>query len=133
MSFPDILAVIHPELYDSGRETLKNLKEKVPEPPPSLQCVQPMDICIQWHCYNNSQEDSTTPGWKFNAPLLQFTNYSRTVPKMQFELARPQNITGVQPQHNSRAVRDGTEAQSNFEQLCYAYFMRDSVHKWAKV
>ncbi|KAI9430701.1 hypothetical protein H4582DRAFT_2063488 [Lactarius indigo] len=113
-----ILAVIHPELYNAGQDTFKQLRECAE--------IQPQDVLHQWtsvfngisvicnHLMLPHQDGNSRKQWLPGIGLL--LEYG------------PGSVVGLLGGTLKHEVH-------NFEgeRVCYAYFMRDRVHEWAGV
>ena len=129
------MAVIHPELYDSGRETLKRVREKVPDPPHR-------DVLNRWTSVFNGvaviTHRETPPHRDGNSmhhwydllvTLGRCQECNLNLPGLGISLEYgPGTVVGL-----SGMVLEHEVSDFEGERVCYAYFMRDSVHEWAKV
>jgi hypothetical protein len=129
-----ILAVIHPELYDLGRQTLECLR-KVPK-------LQRQNVLSQWTSPFNGVSvisQRKTPRHRDGNSMHHWYDMLVTLGKYKkcnFELPGlgltlkygPRTVVGF-----SGMVLEHEVKKFTGERVCYAYFMRDSVHEWAKV
>jgi hypothetical protein len=129
-----ILAVIHPKLYDAGRRTANCLRN-TPQ-------IGPQDILCRWASVFNGVSvisNRTTPphrdtSSRFNwydilATSGNYENCTLELPSLGISLEYgPGAVVGLLGKVLTHEV-------STFEgdRVCYAYFMRDNVHEWAKV
>jgi hypothetical protein len=132
--FSAILAVIHPKLYDAGRQTIKRLRD-TPE-------VDSQDVLGPWASVFNGVaviSNRRTPlhrdaGARFNwydilATLGTYRNCDLKLPGLGISLEYgPGTVVGILGkvfEHEVPMVKG--------DRVCYAYFMKDNVHEWAKV
>jgi Oxygenase domain of the 2OGFeDO superfamily len=129
-----ILAVIHPDLYRAGEETLKRLR----------QCaeIQGQDVLGKWtsifsgvsvisngtiRAHRDGQ--SRYQWYDLLTTLGSYRNCTLELPglgkRLEYDPGTVVGISGMVLQHQVPSF-DG-------ERVSYAYFMRDSVHEWAKV
>ena len=129
-----ILAVIHPKLYDAGWKTTRCLRE-TPE-------TCPRDVLIRWASVfsgvavisNRStsphRDGSSRSNWyDILATLGSYRGGTLELLGLGISLEYgPGTVVGVLGKVLEHAV-------PSFEgdRVCYAYFMRDNVHEWAKV
>jgi hypothetical protein len=127
------LAVIHPELYDIGRETLKRIRD-VPE-------ILRQDVLSRWTSVFNGvavisqritpphRDLNSMPHWyDMLVALGQYQNCDLKFPGLEVSLEYgPGTIVGL-----SGMVLEHEVASFKGNRVCYAYFMKDSVHEWAK-
>jgi hypothetical protein len=129
-----ILAVIHPELYDAGWETIKRLRS-VPE-------IESQNIFRRWasvfsgvsvisNRYTPPHRDGNSrQNWyDLLVTLGRYRNCSLELPGLGIVLEYgPGTVVGISGNIVEHAV-------PSFEgdRVCYSYFMRDNVHEWAMV
>jgi hypothetical protein len=130
-----ILAVIHPQLYDAGWQTTKRLKA-TPE-------IDPQGVVLsRWASVFSGvaviSNRSTPPHRDGNsrchwydilATLGSYRNCQLELPGLGISLEYgPGTVVGILGNVLEHAV-------PSFEgdRVCYAYFMRNNVHEWAKV
>lgn len=127
------MAVIHPDLYDIGRETLKRLRN-VPE-------ILGQDVLSRWTSAFNGvavisqritpahRDLSSMPHWyDMLVALGQYKNCDLEFPGLKLSLEYgPGTVVGL-----SGMVLEHEVANFKGNRVCYAYFMKDSVHEWAK-
>ena len=129
-----ILAVIHPTLHKSGRETFDKLR----------QCaeIQPEDVLRRWTSVFNGVSvivNRTTPAHQDSNTRKQWYDLLVTLGNYRnCNLNLPG--TGVSFKYGSGTVVGLLGATLEHEvphfegeRVCYAYFMRDNVHEWAGV
>ena len=128
-----ILAVIHPKLYNAGWETTKHLKD--PE-------ICPRDILIQWasvfsgvavisNCITKPHQDLSSRVNSYDI-LASSGSYRDCILKLlglgiSLEYG-PGTVVGM-----AGKVLEHEVPSFEGDRVCYAYFMRDNVHEWAKV
>lgn len=129
-----ILAVMHPELHDAGRETMNRLRQDTD--------IQPQDVLHRWTSAFNGvsvifnritpphRDGNTRKQWY--DLLVSIGNYRNcnlelpgAGPKVEYG---PGTVVGLLGSTLEHAV-----PHFEGERVCYAYFMRDSVHQWAGV
>ena len=129
-----ILAVIHPELYDSGRDTLKVLRGHSE--------IQPQEILHQWTSVYSGisvicnrltpahRDVSSRKQWyDLLASVGCYRNCNLKLPGLGVLLEYgPGSVVGV-----LGAMLEHEVPHFEGERVCYVYFMRDSVHEWAEV
>jgi hypothetical protein len=129
-----ILAVIHPTLYDAGRETFNRLK-KAPG-------IRRQDVISRWTSVFSGIaviSNRTTPTHRDSnsahhwydllVTLGSYKNCTLELPGLGVSLEYgPGTVVGL----SGMALDHGVPSFEG-ERVCYAYFMRDSVHDWAKV
>jgi hypothetical protein len=134
MIFSAILAVIHPKLYDAGLQTVKCLRD-TPQ-------VDPQDIISQWASVFSGvsviSNRSTPPHRDVNSrcnwydilvTLGRYRNCNLKLPGLGISLEYgPGTVVGLSGKVLEHAVPD-----FEGDRVCYAYFMRDSVHEWANI
>lgn len=129
-----ILAVIHPTQYDLGREVFKRLRES-----PG---IVRQDVLSSWTSVFNGvavisgrstpvhRDGKSRHGWyDLLVTLGEYQNCQLELPGVGVSLEYgPGTVVGLCGMVLEHEVPD-------FEgkRLCYAYFMRDSVHEWAEV
>lgn len=127
-----ILAVIHPTLYDAGRQTTERLSGS-----PNI-C--PPDILDRWASVfsgvavisNRSSPSHRDGGSRYNwydvlVTLGRYQNCGLTLPGLGITLEYgPGTVVGISGMMIEHAVPD-----VEGDRLCYAYFMRNNVHEWA--
>ena len=129
-----ILAVIHPKLYDAGRQTADCLRN-TPQ-------IGPQDILCRWASVFNGvsviSNRITLPhrdtGSRFNwydilATSGRYEGCTLELPSLGISLEYGTgSVVGILGKVLTHEVR-------TFEgdRVCYAYFMRDNVHDWANV
>jgi len=129
-----ILAVIHPTLYSAGRETLSHLRN-TPE-------IQPQHVLSRWTSVFSGVSvirNRITPlhrdgksrfqWYDLLATLGNYQNCNLELPGLGVSLEYgPGTVVGL-----SGMLLEHTVPSFEGERVCYAYFMRDKVHEWAKV
>jgi len=129
-----ILAVIHPDLYEIGRETLKRLRD-VPE-------ILHQDVLSRWSSAYSGvaiiSQRETPPHRDGNSmyhwydmlvTLGSYQDCNLNLPGLGISLEYgPGTVVGL-----SGMVLEHEVTKFEGERVCYAYFMKDSVHEWAKV
>jgi hypothetical protein len=129
-----ILAVIHPELYDAGRETFNRLRQN-PE-------IQPQDVLLRWTSVFNGvsvifnrltpahRDGNTRKQWyDLLVSLGSYRSCKLALPGLGISLEYgPGTVVGL-----LGATLEHEVPHFEGERVCYAYFMRDSVHEWAGV
>ena len=129
-----ILAVIHPKLYDAGWKTINFLMEK-PE-------ICPQNILSQWASVFSGVSvisNRMTPPHRDNGSrvhwydmlvaLGSYQNCNLELPGLGVSLGYgPGTVVGLLGMVLEHAV-----PMVEGDRVCYAYFMRDNVHDWAKV
>jgi Oxygenase domain of the 2OGFeDO superfamily len=129
-----VLAVIHPELHDAGQETFNRLRNHDE--------IQPQEVIRKWTSVFNGVSvicNRLTPPHRDNNSRRQWYELLVTLGRYQdCNLELPG--LGVSLKYGPGTVvglSGGTmkHAVSHFEgnRVCYAYFMRNSVHRWAGV
>lgn len=129
-----ILAVLHPELHDAGRETYNRLR----------QCteIQPQDILRRWTSvysgvsviYNrlapaHRDRSSRRQWYDLLASLGRYRDCQMELPGLGISLEYgPGTVVGL-----LGMILEHNVDHFEGERVCYAYFMRDSVHEWAGV
>ena len=130
-----ILAVIHPELHGTGQKTSNQLREH-------SEIVDPQDMLSQWtsafngvsvnfNCLTPAHQDgkSRRQWYDLLVTLGCYQNCNLELPGLGISLEYgPGTVVGLMGSTLEHQV-------SHFEgeRVCYAYFMRDIVHEWAKV
>ena len=129
-----ILAVIHPKLYDAGWETINHIM-KTPE-------VCPQNVLSQWASVFSGVSiisNRMTPPHRDNGSrahwydtlvaLGSYQNCNLELPGLGVSLEySPGTVVGLLGMVLEHAV-----PMVKGDRVCYAYFMRDNVHDWAKV
>ena len=129
-----ILAVIHPDLYDAGRKTMSCLM-KTPE-------VCPQNVLNQWASVFSGVSvisNRMTPSHRDNSSrvhwydvlvaLGSYQNCNLELPGLGMSLEySPGTVVGL-----SGMVLEHAVPMVEGDRVCYAYFMKDNVHDWAKV
>ena len=129
-----ISAVIHPELYDAGQETMNRLRQDTE--------IQPQDVLHRWTSVFNGvsvifnritpphRDGNTRKQWY--DLLVSIGNYRNcnlelpgAGPKVEYG---PGTVVGLLGSTLEHAV-----PHFEGERVCYGYFMRDKVHEWAGV
>lgn len=129
-----ILAVIHPRLHEAGWQTIKRLRD-TPE-------IEPQDVLSRWASAfsgvsvisNRRTPAHRDDGSRYNwydilATLGSYRNCKLKLPGLEFEMDYgPGTVVGVAGKVLQHEV-------SGFEgdRVCYAYWMKNNVHEWAKV
>lgn len=129
-----ILAVIHPDLYDAGWETTKRLRE--------TRGIRHQDVLSRWASVFSGvaviSNRSTAPHWDGSSrcnwydilvTLGSYRNCNLELPGLGIILEYgPGTVVGLSGNVLEHAV-------PSFEgnRVCYAYFMRNNVHEYAKV
>lgn len=129
-----ILGVIHPKLYDAGWQILKRLRDT-----PEI-CSQ--DILSRWasvfsgvavisnritppHRDRNSRKN----WYDILVTLGRYRNCDLELPGLGITLEYgPGTVVGI-----SGFVFQHAVPSFEGDRVCYAYFMRNNVHEWAKV
>jgi Oxygenase domain of the 2OGFeDO superfamily len=129
-----IIAVIHPELYNTGRGTLNRLRQ-VPK-------IQPQDVLNKWTSIFNGVSvisNRTTPlhrdgnsrfhWYDLLATFGRYQNCKLELPGLGVALEYgPGTVVGL-----SGSMLEHAVTSFEGERVCYAYFMRDNVCEWARV
>lgn len=129
-----ILAVIHPALYDAGRETFNCLR-KDPR-------IERQDVIGKWTSVFNgvsvitnrntqAHRDSYSAHHWYDllVTLGKYTKCNLELPGVGVTLEYgPGTVVGL-----SGMMLEHSVPNFEGERVCYAYFMRDSVHNWAGV
>ena len=129
-----ILAIIHPELHDAGQETFNQLRQHADMP-----C---QDVLHQW----TSAFNRVSIIYNHITPPHQDGNSRRQWYDLLVTLGHYQNCNlellglGLSLEYGPGTVVSLLGATLEHEvphfegeRVCYAYFMRDSVHEWVKV
>jgi hypothetical protein len=127
-----ILAVIHPDLYNSGRETFNHLRNAAE--------IQPQQVLRRWTSVFNGVaviRNRKTPlhrdgksrfqWYDLLVTLGQYVNCHLELPGLGVSLEYgPGTVVGLSGMLLAHEV-------PSFEgdRVCYAYFMRNKVHQWA--
>jgi hypothetical protein len=128
------MAVIHPDLHRAGQETFKRLRQHT--------SIQPQDVLRRWTSIFNGVSvisNRLTPAhrdghsrrqwYDLLVTLGRYRNCNLELPGLGQSLEYgPGTVVGLLGSTLEHEV-------SRFEgdRVCYAYFMRDSVHEWAQV
>jgi hypothetical protein len=129
-----ILSVIHPDLYDAGLQTIQRL---IGTPQ-----VDRQDVLRHWASAFSGVaviSNRRTPihrdtGSRFNwydllVTLGRYQNCNLELPSLGISLDYgPGTVVGI-----SGMVLEHEVPEVEGDRVCYAYFMRDNVHEWAKV
>jgi hypothetical protein len=129
-----ILAVIHPTLYDAGRQTVKCLRN-TPE-------IDPQDVLSRWASVFSGVaviSNQSTPlhrdgslryqWYDILVTLGRYRNCNLELPGLGISLEYgPGTVVGISGQ-----VLEHLVPHFEGDRVCYAYFMRNNVHEWAKV
>jgi hypothetical protein len=129
-----ILAVIHPKLYRSGQETFDVMRKK-----PG---IERQDVLRRWTSafsgvsviYNritppHRDGQSRRQWYDLLATIGRYQNSNLELPGLGLSLEYgPGTVVGLLGTTLEHAV-----PHFEGERVCYAYFMRDTVHEWAKV
>ena len=129
-----ILAVIHPQLHGSGQETMNRLRQHAD--------IQPQDVLRRWTSAFNGvsviynrvtpphRDGNTRKQWyDLLVTLGRYRDCNLELPGIGCSLEYgPGTVVGLLGSTLEHAV-----AHFEGERVCYAYFMRDSVHEWARV
>ena len=129
-----ILAVIHPSLYEAGWQTTKYLRDapKIGSPHVLRQWASVFSsIAIISNCITPPHQDrSSRANWyDILAMLGRYQNCDLELLGLGISLEYgPGTVVGIAGKVLEHAV-------PSFEgdRVCYAYFMRDNMHKWAKI
>jgi len=128
-----ILAVIHPKLYNAGWETIKHLEATK---------ICPWNVLIQWasvfsgvavisnHITQSHQDVSSRDSWyDILATLGKYRDCMLKMPGLGISLEYgPGTVVGI-----AGKVLEHEVPSFDRDRVCYAYFMRNNVHEWAKV
>lgn len=129
-----ILAVIHPELYNAGQDTFNRLRECAE--------IQPQDVLRRWTSVFNGvsvicnrltpphRDGNSRKQWyDLLASVGRYRNCNLRLPGIGLSLEYgPGSVVGLLGGTLEHEVH-----HFEGERVCYAYFMRDSVHEWAGV
>jgi Oxygenase domain of the 2OGFeDO superfamily len=129
-----ILAVIHPNLYDAGWQTTKHLRGTAE--------IDPQDLLSWWASVFSGVaviSNCTTPlHWDLSsryhssdmlATLGSYQGCNLELPGLGISLEYgPGTVAGI-----SGHVLEHAVPSFEGDRVCYAYFMRNNVHEWAKV
>jgi Oxygenase domain of the 2OGFeDO superfamily len=132
--FSAILAVIHPTLYDAGWEAVKRLRG-TPE-------IDPQNVFMQWasvfsgvsvisNRYTPPHRDrNSRKNWyDMLVTLGRYRSCQLELPGLGIALEyNPGTVVGI-----SGNILEHAVPSFEGDRVCYAYFMRDNVHEWAKV
>ena len=129
-----ILAVMHPELHDAGQETMNRLRQDAE--------IQPQDILRRWTSAFNGVSvifNRLTPPHRDGKSRKQWYDLLVSIGNYRnCNLELPGAGTLVEYSPGTvvgllGSTLEHTVANFEGERVCYAYFMRDSVHEWAGV
>jgi hypothetical protein len=129
-----ILSVIHPLLYHTGRETLTCLRESTK--------IWHQDVLTKWTsvftsisviCNRISPAHWDTQSWHHWYDLLAslgpYQKCNLDLPGLGLSLdygpGTVVSLSGMMLEHEVSGFKG--------DRVCYAYFMKDNVHEWAKV
>ena len=129
-----ILAVVHPNLYDAGWKAMDCLM-KTPE-------VCPQNVLSQWASVFSGvsvisnrmtplhrDNGSRTHWYDVLVSLGSYQNCNLELPGLGISLEySPGTVVGF-----SGMVLEHAVPMVEGDRVCYAYFMKDNVHDWAKV
>jgi hypothetical protein len=129
-----IPGVIHPPLYRAGRETLNRLKES-PK-------IRRQDVLTKWTsvftgisviCNRTSPAHRDTQSqyhwYDLLATLGPYQKCNLNLPGLGLSLDYgPGAVVGL-----SGMMLEHEVPRYEGERVCYAYFMKDNVHEWAKI
>ena len=129
-----ILAVMHPELHDTGQETMNRLRQDTDIHPQDVLHRRTSafnDVSVIFNCITPPHQDGNTRKQWYDL-LVSIGNYRncnlellRARPKVEYG---PGTVVGLLGSTLEHAV-----LHFEGESVCYAYFMRDSVHQWAGI
>lgn len=128
-----ILAVIHPELYDAGLQTIERLRS-TPEIGAQAVINQWASVFSGVAVISNRRTPKHRDGGTMNhwydmlATLGSYRNCNFELPGLRITLDYgPGTVVGLLGKVLEHAV-------PNFDgdRVCYAYFMKNNVHEWAK-
>lgn len=129
-----ILAVIHPKLYDAGQMTFDELRIHDE--------IQPQDVLRRWTSAFNGvsvifnrftpphRDGNSRKQWyDLLTSLGSYEDCNMELPGLGLSLEYgPGTVVGLLGGTVEHAV-----TKFEGERVCYAYWMRDNVHEWAKV
>jgi len=129
-----ILAVIHPHLYDAGQQTLNYLRHS-PE-------INRQDVLNRWNSvfsgisviYNGNvgahRDNQSRHNWyDLLITLGRYHGCNLLLPGVGLSLQYgPGTVVGL-----SGMALEHEVTQFEGERVCFAHFMRDRVHEWARV
>ena len=132
--FSAILAVIHPNLYDAGLQTIQRLRD--------TPGVVRKDVLSRWASAfsgvavisNRFTPPHRDNGSRFNwydilVTLGRYQSCDLNLPGLGITLEYGQGtVVGI-----SGMVLEHEVPEVEGDRVSYAYFMKDNVHKWAKV
>jgi hypothetical protein len=132
-----VLAVIHPNLYDAGRETLIRLRNHA-----GIQQEDADHVLDRWTSAFSGvsvisnrisplhRDGGSRPMWyNLLVTLGNYKNCKLDLPGLGISMDyRPGTVVGL-----SGMVLQHQVSGCEGDRLCYAYFMRDNVHEWAGV
>lgn len=128
-----ILAVIHPKLYDAGWQTTKHLEATE---------ICPRNILTRWasvfsgvavisnRITRSHRDVSSRDSWyDILATLGSYRDCMLNLPGLGISLEYgPGTVVGI-----AGKVLEHEVPSFDGDRVCYAYFMRNNVHSWAKV
>ena len=129
-----ILRVVHPQLYVAGRETLNRLRQSTE--------IKGQDVLKKWTSVFSGVSvigNRTTPAhhdgrsrhhwYDLLTALGPYRNCNLELPGLGLSLEYgPGAVVGL-----SGMMLEHEVPSFSGERVCYAYFMRDAVHDWARV
>jgi hypothetical protein len=128
-----ILAVIHPKLYDAGRQTTKHLRDTLEINPQGIILSQWASIfsdvaMISNHFTPLHQDRSLRCNWYDILVILErYRNCHLELPDLGISLKYgPGMIVGL-----SGKVLEHKVPSFKGDRVCYVYFMRNNVYEWA--
>jgi Oxygenase domain of the 2OGFeDO superfamily len=130
-----ILAVIHPDLYEAGRETFKRLRE--------APGIERQDVLSRWTSVFNGvsvisnrttpvhRDGNSLPHWyDILVTLGDYSECNMKLPGLGVSLEYgPGTVVGL----SGMVLQHEVPSFKGKDRVCYAYFMRNNVHHWAKV
>ena len=125
---------MHPELHDAGQETMNRLRQHAQ--------IQPQEVLRRWTSafngvsviYNrltppHRDGNSRKQWYDLLVSIGEYQNCNLELPGVGPSLEYgPGTVVGLLGSTLEHAV-----AHFGGERVCYAYFMRDRVHEWARV
>jgi hypothetical protein len=132
--FSAILAVIHPKLYDAGWHTIRRLRD-TPE-------VDAQDVLSRWastfsglavisnRLTPSHRDTGSRNNWyDILVTLGRYRNCDLKLPGLGISLEYgPGTVVGILGK-----VVEHEVPEFEGDRVCYAYFMKNNVHEWAKV
>jgi hypothetical protein len=129
-----ILAVMHPDLYERGRETFKRFR--------GTPGIKRQDVLSRWTSVFNGVSvisNRTTPAHRDGSSLPEWYDLLVTVGNyenchmelpgigvsLEYGPGTMLGFSGMTLEHEVTSFKG--------DRVCYAYFMRDTIHEWAKV